>query len=478
MLIYPPPLAAALASPRQGSDSRPKRIARNNRYDNLGQVISGKRSWQDGTPVAGQQFAYTFDDIGNRTATAVGGDQHGANLRSATYGANHLNQYTNRTIPGAVDITGIANPTAAVTVNGSNAVRQGEYFWQPVTVGNTNAAQYVTNIVASTYGSGQSATGAVFIARTPEAFSYDADGNLTSDGRWTYTWDGENRLASMTANTSAGPQQQLVFQYDWQGRRIAKQVSVNVGGGWSPISDQRFVYDGWNLLAVLDGSLLLQTSFVWGLDLSGSMQGAGGVGGLLFLDNCESPIGSHAATYDGNGNVAALVSAADCSVSARYEYGPFGEILRSTGPARETNPFRFSTKYQDDETDLLYYGYRYYNATTGRWLSRDPMAEEGGENLYALVCNDPTLRRDYLGLKVIIRSIIDVNPQGAEAEFANPDGFGTREEFLNNYNALKKTLENAIEKLRNCCKSHNKELGEVPICKFLDDSESHFITGQ
>ena len=275
-----------------------------------------------------------------------------------------------------MDITGIANPTAAVTVNGSNAVRQGEYFWQPVTVGNTNAAQYVTNIVASTYGSGQSATGAVFIARTPEAFSYDADGNLTSDGRWTYTWDGENRLASMTANTSAGPQQQLVFQYDWQGRRIAKQVSVNVGGGWSPISDQRFVYDGWNLLAVLDGSLLLQTSFVWGLDLSGSMQGAGGVGGLLFLDNCESPIGSHAATYDGNGNVAALVSAADCSVSARYEYGPFGELIRSSGPARGTNPFRFSTKYQEDETDLLYYGYRFYNAAVGRWISRDPFGDD------------------------------------------------------------------------------------------------------
>jgi RHS repeat-associated protein len=37
------------------------------------------------------------------------------------------------------------------------------------------------------------------------------------------------------------------------------------------------------------------------------------------------------------------------------------------------NPFRFSTKYQDDETDLLYYGYRYYNAGTGRWLSRDPI---------------------------------------------------------------------------------------------------------
>jgi RHS repeat-associated protein len=53
------------------------------------------------------------------------------------------------------------------------------------------------------------------------------------------------------------------------------------------------------------------------------------------------------------------------------------------------NPFRFSTKYQDDETDLLYYGYRYYNASTGRWLSRDPIEEKGGLNLYGFVGNNP-----------------------------------------------------------------------------------------
>ena len=41
----------------------------------------------------------------------------------------------------------------------------------------------------------------------------------------------------------------------------------------------------------------------------------------------------------------------------------------------KANPFRFSTKYQDDESDLLYYGYRYYNANTGRWNSRDPVAD-------------------------------------------------------------------------------------------------------
>jgi RHS repeat-associated protein len=56
---------------------------------------------------------------------------------------------------------------------------------------------------------------------------------------------------------------------------------------------------------------------------------------------------------------------------------PFGEVLRATGPMATTCPFRFSTKYTDDETDLLYYGYRYYNPSTGRWPSRDPINELG-----------------------------------------------------------------------------------------------------
>ena len=62
------------------------------------------------------------------------------------------------------------------------------------------------------------------------------------------------------------------------------------------------------------------------------------------------------------------------------------------------NPFRFTTKYQDDETDELDDGYRYYNPSTGRWLSRDPIEEEGGINLYGFVSNDSLNRFDLLGM--------------------------------------------------------------------------------
>ena len=78
--------------------------------------------------------------------------------------------------------------------------------------------------------------------------------------------------------------------------------------------------------------------------------------------------------------------------------GPFGEVLRATGPLARANPLRFSTKYQDDETGLLYYGYRYYDPSTERWLSRDPVGEFGGQNLYGFVGNSAPNQVDPLGL--------------------------------------------------------------------------------
>jgi hypothetical protein len=72
-------------------------------YDSLGQVTSGKRYWADGTPVAGEQFEYGFDDIGNRTLAKADGDQGGANLRSASFTNNTLNQVTGRAGEAGLD---------------------------------------------------------------------------------------------------------------------------------------------------------------------------------------------------------------------------------------------------------------------------------------------------------------------------------------------------------------------------------------
>jgi RHS repeat-associated protein len=265
-----------------------------------------------------------------------------------------------------------------------------------------------------------SVSGHAYVARTPETNTYDLDGNLLSDGRWIYSWDAENRLTNMTSLSGApsGSQLNLSFVYDYMGRRIQKVVSTNNSGSNIVEYTDNYAYDGWNCVAILNSSLGLVNSFLWGSDLSGSMQGAGGVGGLVQVNYYGSSPTNGFVAYDGNGNVVALVNAADGSTLSLYDYGPFGELIRATGPMAKVNPFRFSTKYDDDESDLVYYGYRYYNPSTGRWLSRDPIEEDGwsnlndsdglysvnpletetGNNLYAYVEDSPENTIDLLGL--------------------------------------------------------------------------------
>ena len=131
--------------------------------------------------------------------------------------------------------------------------------------------------------------------------------------------------------------------------------------------------------------------------LSGTEQGAGGVGGLLAVSvdgQYYFPCSDH------NGNVMAYVSESGAIV-AQYTYTPFGEVMSAAGPMAGVFRLRFSTKYQDEATGLYYYGYRFYDPAMMRFISRDPIEEQGGLNLYGFVGNDPVNRWDSLGLATV-----------------------------------------------------------------------------
>ncbi|WP_425485728.1 RHS repeat-associated core domain-containing protein [Limisphaera ngatamarikiensis] len=96
------------------------------------------------------------------------------------------------------------------------------------------------------------------------------------------------------------------------------------------------------------------------------------------------------------------MSASTGTETARYEYGPFGEPLRMTGPVAGSNPFRFSTKRTEDGTGLVLYEYRAYSPTSGRWLSRDVIGESGGVSLYGFVGNEPSQLVDKDGRAAVI----------------------------------------------------------------------------
>lgn len=397
-------------------------------YDDRSQVTS-EGTWvgeseADTAKLTGRADAYAYDQFGNRGETA--GTTH--NAATANYATNALNQYTARTVPRFTDVAGAATAGTTVTVNGSNAdvARSGQYYFKRHPLANSNdaAAAVFATLTVSDGVTTPDQSLKTFLPATPEPFSYDRDGNLTSDGRWAYTYDAENRLVAMqTRSTVLGSApllpsseaRRLEFTYDYLGRRVRTIVRA----GWdgtvfaTVVSDLKFLYDGWNLIAELGwssstSSWNLNRSYVWGLDWSGSLQGAGGVGGLLMIQEGGATFQPH---YDGNGNLMGLTTrsavtfgsetyAAGALVAA-YEYDAFGQTIRESGPYAASNSFRFSTKYTDLDTGLAYYGLRYYSPSLGRFINRDPSEEKGGLNLYAFVKNNSINEIDYLGLDIV-----------------------------------------------------------------------------
>ena len=198
--------------------------------------------------------------------------------------------------------------------------------------------------------------------------SFDADGNMLTNGVWSYEWDAENRLAAVSSNA--------VFS----------------------VSDR---YDGWNRVEeriAYAGGTCSTNRYYWGKDLSGTLQGAGGVGGLVAVS-----IGGqyYFPCYDNLGNVVAYVDENGSKV-ATYTYDAFGNTLSSSGSMRYAFPHRFSTKYYDAETGLYYYGYRFYLPELGRWMNRDPIEERGGNNLYAFAEIKPLFVLDVHGANIYL----------------------------------------------------------------------------
>ncbi len=382
-------------------------------YNDRDEVISAVKQLANNHPLAGWQQEFAYDNLGNRKFAREGGDANGANLRQLDYTANALNQYTQIAHPGAFDVLGRAPSDVTVTVNEQPVERQGE-FWRKEVGDLPNALAAVwqsVSVDAVDPGAGPGGedvparrSGHRFVPMAVEAPHHDADGNLVADARWNYVWDGENRLIEVTtaapALAAGVPRERYRYGYDSRSRRIARTVERwdLDAGDWVLETSERFVYDEWNVVAVIDAVGEVVQRYAWGNDLSGTPQGAGGVGGLLAAADAASGR-SWCYAYDGNGNVSAVVDLADGTKMGRYDYDAFGRTIAAWGDEElgDANGYRFSTKPMEG-TGLYYYGYRYYEPETGRWLNRDPIAEKGGTNLYGFVRNNAIQYVDRLGL--------------------------------------------------------------------------------
>ena len=148
------------------------------------------------------------------------------------------------------------------------------------------------------------------------------------------------------------------------------------------------------------------------------MQGAGGVGGLLYL-TVDGAV--YVPFYDGNGNVVRYLDANGSTV-AQYVYDAFGRTISQIGPLAHVFRHRFSMKYFDAESSLYYYGHRFYSPVLRRWLTRDPIEEEGGLNLYGFCGNNAVCRYDKDGRAYFIkRSMFGVMYRTAQRDIDNQE---------------------------------------------------------
>ncbi len=341
------------------------------------------------TSPTGHKMTKTYDTLGRlQTVTALTSGGTTANRFTYTYDA--AGQRTKEEAPDALrefKYDAWRQLTEENVTAGATPVRQFGFSYD--SIGNRKTASASGDVTQSATYTTNTVNQYTAIAGTlPEAPTYDANGNTETSNGWTLLYDEENRLIETTNGT-----ERIVFVYDGMGRRVGRARYV----GGVPTAVTHYVYDGWGVVEELDASYNVVRSYTRGTDLSGSLQGAGGIGGILALHEAGASPQSATFVYDGNGNVMNLLSDSGASL-AKYTYTPFGDRISATGPWADSNPYQFSTKERELQTGLYYYGFRYYNPSTGRWLNRDPIEERGGINLYGFVGNRPADLFDPLGM--------------------------------------------------------------------------------
>lgn len=284
---------------------------------------------------SGRSFSYRYDNMGNRTSSLEHGNMIG-------YETNLLNQYTDIRPHVIINVTPGATPAAV----------PGEFFPQ-----------------------------------------YDGDGNQTlvktSTGIWTVAYNALNQAISFSKDSD-----RIECVYDYLNRRVEKAVYE----GDMLVSRKRFIYLGYLQVAELDASgatettaPILRKTYLWDPAESAATR----ILAMSVFDEAGVYQEDLYYTHDLLKSTTALFGIQG-GRRALYEYSPYGEIIKMEGNAAEVNPFRFSSEYLDDDLGLVYYNYRYYNQRDGRWINRDPLAENAGFNLYTFVRNQ--LGLDYLGL--------------------------------------------------------------------------------
>jgi RHS repeat-associated protein len=358
-------------------------------YDNAGEVASVMALSANGVTNRAQEMAnYTYDGAGNMSLKRV--------IISTTdkiyYHVNALNEITNTTFGGPnglgawtamTTVAGWASPTATnVTVNGSTArlYEDKTYATNGILVSPGNNT--FTAVAKDALNRTAAYTSSVNIFTNNSAYLYDTNGNLLYDGYRGFAYDDENQLISVWLTNVWRSD----FAYDGKMRRRIEKDYSWTASSWLQTNTTYFVYDGNLVVQERNASYLPAVTYTRGQDLSGTFQGAGGIGGLLARTDMgqwiEGSTFAHALYHaDGNGNITCLIYP-NQSIAAKYLYDAFGATLGEYGSLADANAYRFSSKEWNANAAVYYYLYRFYDPNLQRWPNRDPLGEIGFETLH------------------------------------------------------------------------------------------------
>jgi RHS repeat-associated protein len=383
-------------------------------YSKDGQIATWQRSYDaaSGTPTVTDRFDYDLADrlissvVKNTASGAVLKEsqfiqdpadnltsiREGDRLRSATY--NLVNQQLTESAGGKVRITGTINkPGATVTLAGAPAAvhPQGGFAAEVTAAQGANHFPLVVTeangTVTTKYVDLQVENG------VPMVYAYDLNGNLTSIAPQatpavptrTYQWDAADRLIGITRILSPTETRKTELQYNGMGSRVGKTELLN-GAVQTSI---KYQYGDTGVLQErsADGGTVLKTYTSQGEQF------------YSFVNNQTSIINRYY-TRDHLGSVREVVTSTG-AVFVRYDYTPYGERSRVAGSFATFEAEKGYTGHDYHvDSGLILTRFRAYDPRTARWLSRDPIQETGGMNLYGYVGGDPVNGVDRLGLDV------------------------------------------------------------------------------
>ncbi len=235
--------------------------------------------------------------------------------------------------------------------------------------GNSNRSDYVFNVNVAT--------------RAAQSFTYDTNGNLLSDGVRSYEWDSLSRLKKVIWTTGKTTE----FKYNALGQRCER---IETDG--SSVTRHYYLIDG---ISPIDRR-------------TGTTADSAAIDRRYFTQGEQRHNGAGWDTYhyarDHLGSVREVVKS-DSTLAARYDYDPYGKRLTQYQAATYAGvcEFGFTGHFTTNslaagQSELVLTHYRAYDSELGRWLSADPIGEEGGMNLYAYVRGEPLQLTDILGL--------------------------------------------------------------------------------